>query len=42
MGTNHIAYIKDRLVRLQTNNSGNVQLQQELQELIEYIDQFGA
>lgn len=42
VGTNHIAYIKERLVRLQTNNSGNVQLQQELQELIEYIDQFGA
>lgn len=42
MSTNHIAHIKECLVRLQTNNSGNVQLQQELQELIEYIDQFGA
>lgn len=42
MGANHIAHIKEGLVRLQTNNSGNVQLQQELQELIEYIDQFGA
>ncbi len=42
MGSNHIAHIKECLVRLQTNNSGNVQLQQELQELIEYIDQFGA
>lgn len=42
MGANHIAHIKECLVRLQTNNSGNVQLQQELQELIEYIDQFGV
>lgn len=42
MGANHITHIKECLVRLQTNNSGNVQLQQELQELIEYIDQFGA
>lgn len=42
MGSNHITHIKERLVRLQTNNSGNVQLQKELQELIEYIDQFGA
>lgn len=42
MGANHITHIKERLVRLQTNNSGNVQLQQELQELIGYIDQFGA
>lgn len=43
---NHIEHIKECvkqvLVRLQTNNSGNVQLQKELQELIEYIDQFGA
>lgn len=42
IGTDHIAHIKEGLVRLQTNNSGNVQLQQELQELIQYIDQFGA
>lgn len=42
ISTDHIAHIKEGLIRLQTNNSGNVQLQKELQELIEYIDQFGA
>lgn len=40
--TNHIAHIREGLIRLHTNNSGNVQLQKELQELLQYIEQIGG